>query len=61
MLTEELIEKGVQQNSELKLYNLEDRCLLFAQEVRNFVKTLPKSISNIVCETINPFVSFNWG
>lgn len=29
-----------------KLYDLEDRCLKFAQEVRNFVKLLPKTLGN---------------
>ncbi|SDF12023.1 four helix bundle protein [Pricia antarctica] len=30
-----------------KIYNLEDRTYLFARECRLFVKTLPKTLSNI--------------
>jgi four helix bundle protein len=30
-----------------KRYDLEERCLKFAQKVRNYVKKLPKTISNV--------------
>lgn len=34
-------------NKNSKLYDLEDRTLKFARDIRLFVKTIPKTISNI--------------
>src|SRR5438128_1135581 len=39
------MEMGNEENN--KPYDLEERALLFAQEIRRFLKTIPRSIANI--------------
>jgi len=34
-------------NTDIKIYDLEDRTLKYAQDIRQFIKKLPKTISNI--------------
>jgi len=34
-------------NTDIKIYDLEDRTLRYAQDIRQFIKKLPKTISNI--------------